>query len=77
MFNILIYNICEFCKFSLTVNVNAKNIEKAAKKIFRTNKRYFLELCYVKVYSVNRDEKDTFNLSKWLTRDGKFISKPK
>jgi len=60
-----------------TVNVNAKNIEKAAKKIFRTNKRYFLELGYVKVYSVNRDEKDTFNLSKWLTRDGKFISKPK
>lgn len=60
-----------------TVNVNSKNIEKAAKKIFRTNKRYFLELGYVKVYSVNRDEKDTFNLSKWLTRDGKFISKPK
>lgn len=60
-----------------TVNVNAKNIEKAAKKIFRTNKRYFQELGYVKVYSVNRDEKDTFNLSKWLTRDGKFISKPK
>jgi hypothetical protein len=60
-----------------TVNVNAKNIEKAAKKIFRTNKRYFLELGYVKVYSVNRDEKDTFNFSKWLTRDGKFISKPK
>lgn len=60
-----------------TVNVNAKNIEKAAKKIFRTNKRYFLELGYVKVYSVNSDEKDTFNLSKWLTRDGKFISKPK
>lgn len=60
-----------------TVNVNAKNIEKAAKKIFRTNKRYFLKLGYVKVYSVNRDEKDTFNLSKWLTRDGKFISKPK
>jgi hypothetical protein len=60
-----------------TVNVNAKNIEKAAKKIFRTNKRYFQELGYVKVYSVNSDEKDTFNLSKWLTRDGKFISKPK
>ena len=60
-----------------TVNVNAKNIEKAAKKIFRTNKRYFLELGYVKVYSVNRDEKDTFNLSKWVTRNGKFISKPK
>ena len=60
-----------------TVNVNAKNIEKAAKKIFRTNKRYFQELGYVRVYSVNRDEKDTFNLSKWLTRDGKFISKPK
>ena len=60
-----------------TVNVNAKNIGKAAKKIFRTNKRYFQELGYVKVYSVNRDEKDTFNLSKWLTRDGKFISKPK
>lgn len=60
-----------------TVNVNAKNIEKAAKKIFRTNKRYFLELGYIKVYSVNRNEKDTFNLSKWLTRDGKFISKPK
>ena len=60
-----------------TVNVNAKNIKKAAKKIFRTNKRYFLELGYVKVYSVNRDEKDTFNLSKWVTRNGKFISKPK
>ena len=60
-----------------TVNVNAKNIEKAAKKIFRTNKRYFLELGYVKVYSVNRDEKDTFNLSKWLNKEGKFISKPK
>ena len=60
-----------------TVNVNAKNIGKAAKKIFRTNKRYFLELGYVKLYSANRDEKDTFNLSKWLTRDGKFISKPK
>lgn len=60
-----------------TVNVNAKNIEKAAKKIFRTNKRYFLELGYVKVYSENRDKKDTFNLSKWLTSDGKFISKPK
>lgn len=60
-----------------TVNVNAKNIEKAAKKIFRTNKRYFQELGYVKVYSVNRDEKDTFNLSKWLTKEGKFISKPK
>ena len=60
-----------------TVNVNAKNIEKAAKKIFRTNKRYFQELGYVRVYSVNRDEKDTFNLSKWLTKEGKFISKPK
>lgn len=60
-----------------TINVNAKTIEKAAKKIFKTNKKTFLEIGYVKVYSGDREEKDCFNVSKWIGRNGKFVSKPK
>ena len=59
-----------------TVNVNAKNIEKGAKKIFKTNKKKFNELGYVDVYS-KEGEEERFNVSNWLDRNGKFVSKPK
>ena len=61
------------------LKVNAKNPEKAAKKMYRANKKGFSEIGYVHLVN-NDDENDEwmFDISKWTVRgSNKMISKPK
>jgi len=56
------------------IHVNAKTPEKAAKKVYRMNKRKYYELGYVKI----RDETGQswiFRCSDWLRRGSRMFKK--
>ena len=58
--------------------VKAKTPEKAAKKMYRTNKRKFAEIGYVNMICIDDETEWNFNISKWTQRgSNKMISKPK
>jgi hypothetical protein len=58
--------------------VKAKTPEKAAKKMYRSNKRRFAEIGYVYMICVDDETEWNFDISKWTQRgSNKMISKPK